>query len=144
MRASAWPLAMHAVFLFYMVEGSVPFSELVDERLWDELKVPSASDCHCVCTCARARVRVCVYHVRALTYARRAAAAGVERSGSWGRPGVRMGARRHPLQKRLPTATTDEVNYVDGTDRRGPLTRSVEMGVSSVPGTWDAQVSYTG
>lgn len=61
MRASAWPLAMHAVFLFYMVEGSVPFSELVDERLWDELK------------------------------------------------------------KRLPTATTDEVNYVDGTDRRGLL-----------------------
>ena len=67
MRASAWPLAMHAVFLFYMVEASVPFSELVDERLWDELKVPSASDCHCVCTCARvcARARACMCVPRA-------------------------------------------------------------------------------
>jgi hypothetical protein len=91
MRASAWPLAMHAVFLFYMVEGSVPFSELVDERLWDELKVPSASDCHCVCTCARARVRVCVYHVRALTYARRGGGSrgGAKRlvGSSWGPDG---------------------------------------------------------
>ena len=92
MRASAWPLAMHAVFLFYMVEGSVPFSELVDERLWDELTVPLLL---IAIVCVRVRARACVYVcttcARALTYARRGGGSrgGAKRlvGSSWGPDG---------------------------------------------------------
>ena len=151
MRASAWPLAMHAVFLFYMVEGSVPFSELVDERLWDELTVPSASDCNCVCTCARARVRVRVYHVRARAHLCAAgrwqpgwseAARGVVLGSGWGLDGIRCRSgfrRQQQMRSIMSMARTAEVRshvrwrWVHLLSRERGMRRSLALGKSAWP-----------
>ncbi len=151
MRASAWPLAMHAVFLFYMVEGSVPFSELVDERLWDELKVPSASDCHCECTCvcARACVYVCTTCARAHPCAAgrwqpgwSEAARGVVVGSGWGLDGIRCrsGFRRlQQMRSTMSMAPTAEVRshvrwrWVYLLSRERGMRRSLTLGKPAWP-----------